>query len=72
VNDNKDVVHRYELIKIKYRQIEDTKNTAEKRVAQLESDNRGKQDQLEELYQQVDCLEEIQSSLEKERATQQG
>jgi len=44
VNDNKDVVHRYELIKIKYRQIEDTKNTAEKRVAQLESDNRGKQD----------------------------
>jgi len=33
--------------------------TAEKRVAQLESDSKTQSEQLEELYQQVDSLQEV-------------
>ena len=43
-------------------------NTAEKKCQQLETDNKNQAEQLDELFSQVDCLQEVISTTEKRQA----
>jgi len=47
-------------------------NTAEKKCQQLEADNKNQAEQLEELFSQVDCLQEVISSTEQRQAQAQA
>lgn len=63
---------KYDRLKTKQRILEEQLRSADKRSTQFEEEVKEKNEQLEELYNQVDSMQDCISTLEKESSEKQG
>jgi len=61
------VAVKYEKLKVRYRQKEDELKSAERRATTCEEDSASKDSQLEEMYAQMDSMQDIITSMEEDK-----